>query len=77
MDGARTRLTDAKRSQLSARARQLYEKGQSVREIAQKFSISYGLTNALLHEAGTPMRKRGGLTTSQRRARARRQERRQ
>ncbi|HKS45605.1 MAG TPA: helix-turn-helix domain-containing protein [Amycolatopsis sp.] len=59
--GSRARIIGSTRKLLGADLRKRYEKGTSVRALANSIGRSYGFTNRLLKEAGTTMRKRGGV----------------
>jgi hypothetical protein len=54
------RVKDAERIDLASHLRGGYEQGQSIRALAGDRGHSYGLTRALLIEAGTQLRPRGG-----------------
>ncbi|MGX1513956.1 helix-turn-helix domain-containing protein [Streptomyces collinus] len=56
----RPRLQGAERRRVAKRLRRQYEKGRSVRNLAEEAGYSYGTTHALLQEAGTVMRDRQG-----------------
>lgn len=56
----RPRLAGPERARKAARLRKEYEKGRSVRRIAEDADLSYGTTYTLLQEAGTVMRDRQG-----------------
>lgn len=56
----RPRLLGAERARKAARLRKEYEKGRSVRRIAEEADLSYGTAYTLLQEAGTVMRDRQG-----------------
>lgn len=56
----RPRLLGAERARTAARLRRDYEKGRSVRRVAEDADLSYGTAYTLLQEAGTVMRDRQG-----------------
>lgn len=56
----RRRIPSADRAPLANALRRAYEAGATVRSLATDNGSSYGLTHALLAEAGTQFRPRGG-----------------
>lgn len=54
------KLTGPDRAAVAADCRELYEQGSSVRSVAARFGRSYGVTHALLVEAGTTFRDKLG-----------------
>lgn len=55
-----SRLLGAERSNLAAELKLKYENGSAVRHLAEEYDRSYGMIHALLTEAGTELRPRGG-----------------
>ena len=58
------RITGAAREKLAADLRKKYEKGQSIRALAEGTGRSYGFVHRLLLDAEVPLRGRGGATRS-------------
>lgn len=58
------RITGAARDKLAADLRKKYEKGQSIRALAEGTGRSYGFVHRLLLDADVPLRGRGGATRS-------------
>jgi len=56
----RSRVTGAARDKLARDLIKRYEKGQSIREMAQTYGRSYGFVRDLLTESGVTLRARGG-----------------
>ncbi len=56
------RITGAAREKLAADLRKKYEKGQSIRALAEGTGRSYGFVHRLLLDADVPLRGRGGAT---------------
>lgn len=56
------RITGAERSKLAAELTKQYEKGRSIRELADKHQRSYGFIHRLLSENDVTLRGRGGAT---------------
>ncbi len=56
------RITGPERSKLAADLRKKYEKGQSIRALAEGTGRSYGFVHRLLLDAEVPLRGRGGAT---------------
>ncbi|HEY7814904.1 MAG TPA: helix-turn-helix domain-containing protein [Nakamurella sp.] len=56
------RITGAAREKLAADLRKKYEKGQSIRALAEGTGRSYGFVHRLLLDAEVPLRGRGGAT---------------
>lgn len=61
------RVTGADRDKLAASLRARYDKGESIRTLAQTSGRSYGFVHRLLTESGEPLRSRGGATRGTRR----------
>lgn len=55
-----TRITGAGRVTLGATLAKKYEKGASIRTLAEQTGRSYGFVHRLLTEAGVALRGRGG-----------------
>ena len=56
------RITGSARDKLTADLRKKYEKGQSIRALADGTGRSYGFVHRLLVDADVPLRGRGGAT---------------
>lgn len=56
------RITGPARDKLAADLRKKYEKGQSIRALAEDTGRSYGFVHRLLLDAEVPLRGRGGAT---------------
>jgi len=56
------RITGSAREKLTADLRKKYEKGQSIRALADGTGRSYGFVHRLLLDADVPLRGRGGAT---------------
>ena len=56
------RVTGSAREKLTADLRKKYEKGQSIRALADGTGRSYGFVHRLLVDADVPLRGRGGAT---------------
>ncbi|MEW2295624.1 helix-turn-helix domain-containing protein [Streptomyces sp. NPDC006743] len=53
-------ITGAARAQLAREMREQYERGMSIRAIAEAHSRSYGFVHRVLTETDVPLRGRGG-----------------
>jgi hypothetical protein len=58
------RITGAERTKLASDLRKQYDKGRSIRELAQSNGRSYGFVHRVLSESGAVLRGRGGSTRS-------------
>jgi predicted transcriptional regulator len=56
------RITGAERERLTNTLRKKYEKGASLRELAEQTGRSYGFVHRVLTDAGVALRGRGGVT---------------
>jgi hypothetical protein len=56
------RITGADRSKLATEVKKQYEKGRSIRELADSHNRSYGFIHRLLTESDVSLRGRGGAT---------------
>lgn len=56
------RVTGADRSRLAEELRKQYDKGKSIRELAESHGRSYGFVHRVLSESGVALRGRGGAT---------------
>jgi hypothetical protein len=56
------RITGADRSKLATEVKKQYEKGRSIRELADNHHRSYGFIHRLLSENDVSLRGRGGAT---------------
>lgn len=56
------RITAGERERLASTLRTQYEKGVSLRELAEQTGRSYGFVHRLLTEDGVALRGRGGAT---------------
>jgi predicted transcriptional regulator len=62
------RITGADRTKLAADLRKQYDKGKSIRELADSSGRSYGFVHRVLSESGATLRGRGGATRIKRKA---------
>ena len=62
------RITGPDRSKLAAELRKSYDKGKSIRELADQHGRSYGFVHRVLSESGVTLRGRGGATRTKARA---------
>ena len=62
------RITGAARDKLAADLRKKYEKGQSIRSLAESTKRSYGFVHRLLSESGATLRSRGGANRNSKKA---------
>jgi predicted transcriptional regulator len=58
------RITGADRNKLAAELKKAYDKGKSIRELADTHGRSYGFVHRVLSESGVTLRGRGGATRS-------------
>jgi predicted transcriptional regulator len=56
------RITGPDRTKLSADLKKAYDKGRSIRELADTHGRSYGFVHRVLSESGVTLRGRGGAT---------------
>jgi len=56
------RVTGADRTKLAAELKKAYDKGRSIRELADTYGRSYGFVHRVLSEGGATLRGRGGAT---------------
>jgi len=56
------RITGSDRNKLASEVKRQYEKGRSIRELADSHGRSYGFIHRLLSESAVPLRGRGGAT---------------
>jgi predicted transcriptional regulator len=56
------RITGSDRTKLSAELKKSYDKGKSIRELADSHGRSYGFVHRVLSESGATLRGRGGAT---------------
>jgi predicted transcriptional regulator len=56
------RITGPDRTKLSADLKKAYDKGKSIRELADTHGRSYGFVHRVLSESGVTLRGRGGAT---------------
>ncbi len=57
-----SRVTGDDRSKLAVDLKKKYEKGESIRVLAEGSGRSYGFVHRILSESGATMRGRGGAT---------------
>lgn len=62
-----SRITGSVREKLTADLQRQYEKGASIRALAQQTGRSYGFVHRLLVDGGVTLRGRGGATRGRRR----------
>ncbi|GAA0514739.1 MULTISPECIES: helix-turn-helix domain-containing protein [Saccharopolyspora] len=58
------RITGSARDKLASDLRKKYEKGASIRALAEATGRSYGFVHRVLSESGVQLRGRGGATRS-------------
>ena len=56
------RVTGAERTKLGTELKKQYNKGKSIRELADSHGRSYGFVHRVLSESGATLRGRGGAT---------------
>lgn len=56
------RIIGSERTKLSVDLKKAYEKGKSIRELADSHNRSYGFIHRVLSESGVTLRGRGGAT---------------
>ena len=56
------RITGTQRGKLAADLKKKYEKGASIRSLAEQTGRSYGFVHRVLSETGVTLRGRGGAT---------------
>jgi predicted transcriptional regulator len=56
------RITGPDRNKLATDLKKQYDKGKSIRELADAHGRSYGFVHRVLSESGTTLRGRGGAT---------------
>lgn len=56
------RITGAARTKLATDLKKSYDKGKSIRELAETHGRSYGFVHRVLSESGVTLRGRGGAT---------------
>lgn len=56
------RITGADRTKIANELRKQYDKGRSIRELADTHGRSYGFVHRVLSETGVTLRGRGGAT---------------
>jgi predicted transcriptional regulator len=64
------RITGTERSKLAADLKKQYDKGKSIRELADSHGRSYGFVHRVLSESGATLRGRGGATRGKAKAKA-------
>jgi predicted transcriptional regulator len=64
------RITGSERAKLAGDLRKQYDKGKSIRELAESNGRSYGFVHRVLSESGASLRGRGGSTRSTKTARS-------
>jgi predicted transcriptional regulator len=58
------RITGTERTKLASELKKAYDKGKSIRELADSHGRSYGFVHRVLSESGVTLRGRGGATRS-------------
>ncbi|MDT4936832.1 MAG: hypothetical protein QOG80_503 [Pseudonocardiales bacterium] len=58
------RIIGSERSKLAIDLKKQYDKGRSIRELADTHGRSYGFVHRVLSESGVTLRGRGGATRS-------------
>ncbi|MEO9139418.1 MAG: helix-turn-helix domain-containing protein [Jatrophihabitans sp.] len=56
------RITGGARDKLAGDLKKAYDKGKSIRELAETHGRSYGFVHRVLSESGATLRGRGGAT---------------
>jgi predicted transcriptional regulator len=64
------RITGAERSKLATDLKKQYDKGKSIRELADSHGRSYGFVHRVLSASGVALRGRGGATRGKAKAKA-------
>ena len=59
------RITGTQRGKLAADLKKKYEKGASIRSLAEQTGRSYGFVHRVLSETGVTLRGRGGATRTE------------
>ncbi len=62
------RITGAERAKLAGDLKRQYDKGRSIRDLAESNGRSYGFVHRVLSESGVTLRGRGGSTRSRTKA---------
>ena len=62
------RITGSDRNKLASEVKKQYEKGRSIRELADSHGRSYGFIHRLLSENEVSLRSRGGATRGKKNA---------
>ena len=62
------RIVGAERTKLALDLKKQYDKGKSIRELADSHGRSYGFVHRVLSEAGVSLRGRGGATRTKAKA---------
>nr|WP_269844528.1 helix-turn-helix domain-containing protein [Actinokineospora bangkokensis] len=62
------RITGATRDKLATDLKKKYEKGASIRALAESTGRSYGFVHRVLSESGVTLRGRGGATRTKKKA---------
>jgi predicted transcriptional regulator len=57
-----TRIVGSERDKLATDLRKKYEKGESIRSLAESTGRSYGFVHRVLSDSGVTLRGRGGAT---------------
>ena len=65
------RITGTERNKLAGELKKQYDKGRSIRELADTHGRSYGFVHRVLSESGVTLRGRGGATRSKAAAKTR------
>ncbi len=65
------RITGSERNKLASELKKQYDKGRSIRELADSHGRSYGFVHRVLSESGVTLRGRGGATRSKAAAKTR------
>ncbi|TAM92463.1 MAG: transcriptional regulator [Jatrophihabitans sp.] len=64
------RITGADRTKLANDLKKQYDKGKSIRELADSSGRSYGFVHRVLSESGVTLRGRGGATRGKAKAKS-------
>jgi predicted transcriptional regulator len=65
------RIVGQERTKLSVELKKAYDKGKSIRELADSHGRSYGFIHRVLSESGVALRGRGGATRTKAKSKGR------
>lgn len=64
------RITGSERAKLTSELKKAYDKGKSIRELAETHGRSYGFVHRILSEGDVSLRGRGGATRGKAKAKS-------